>query len=386
MERLGSSYPENQNPLPQNLPADGLPAGDFQGLDRAVRENNDHVASEPLMEPNTSTLAGANINTAEDIDREELREDVISYGRIGVYALATRAAKRRADSKADSARKLTDRVEAHQRASELAQLPYTLKESPDKNFDQTRKRGETLAQFRIRTGMSQPARVQGHIPSKPNGKKIYKDEILANEVLGTEYKRAGKRLRRQRRGEALREEGVALNQEGKRLKERGDELMSSKSLSKKTRGLAAKTKGMYRSAKGKIRTSKGEIRANIASPQVSRRILETRQQRSIQGVKKNAYLAKRLGQRTRELIAQTRSDEGVNKNRGRDQRQSISASPALNPGNTRGRAYPARPSARARQNTETIVRTAHSQAPKRARTEWGRRYQEQQARNRRGVI
>lgn len=376
MERLGSSYPENQNILPQNLLADGLPAADIQGLDQVPGGSNDFAASEPFIEP----------STAGDIGREGLKEDVISYGRIGVYALATRVAERRVGSKADSARELTDRVEAHQRASELAQLPYVLKESPDKNFAQTRKRGETLVQFRERTGIDSPTRVQGHIPSKPNGKKIYKDEILANEVLGAEYKRAGKRLQRQRRGEAIREEGVALNQEGKRLKERGDELMSSKSLSKKTRGLAVKTKGMYRSAKGKIRTSKGEIRANIASPQVSRSILETRQQRSIQGVKKNAYLAKRLGQRTRELIAQTRSDEGVNKNRGRDQRGSISVSPALNPKNTRTHAYPARPSAQARQNTETIVRTARSQAPKRARTERGRKYQEQQEINRRGVV
>lgn len=50
------------------------------------------------------------------------------------------------------------------------------------------------------------------------------------------------------------------------------------------------------------------------------------------------------------------------------------------------RNYPARPSARGRQNTKTIVRTAHNQAPRQARTERGRRYQEQQAINRRGVV
>ncbi len=67
-------------------------------------------------------------------------------------------------------------------------------------------------------------------------------------------------------------------------------------------------------------------------------------------------------------------------------RQTEESESARNTPQRSDRNYPPRPSARARQGSETIVRTVRDRTPRPARTERGRRYQEQQARNRRGIV
>lgn len=366
MEKLGSVDLENQKPLTRNLTIGHTPPIDNEELDRILKVGNDTTPPEMSTKPNPDLVPASGNGEKSDSDKEALREEIISYGRIGIYALAKRVTESRIERKASKAEHLTEKVAAHARASELASLPYIRIGEDGTHYSHTRKRGETYTQFRTRTGLKNPTWVQGERAQKPNGKQIYKKEIEPNETLNKEYRRAGKRLRRHRKADLIQQKGVNLHEESKNIKARGKNLRSSRSLINKTRGVGLGIKGRYRFLQGKYHTTKGEILSNMFSPEPSRRRLEVRQERSIDGLKRQALRAKALNEHMGKLVHELHPPDTKPKDTPRQQ-----------PSTEKN--YPPRPS---RQNAVPVDRARS----RKARTEWGKKWQEQQEVNRKGVI
>lgn len=346
METSGSLRPVNQNLSLESHPEPGTLdlVGDASGIDHPAGASvNEGISASSIDNP---AIANDSL--------EVIASDAVSYGQIGIYSIATRVMQRRRDSAALQAKRLS-------RSTELAEIPYARYREFRADDPEVRRRGETLAEYRHRTGNDAPSSVQGEIPTVLDAgtKQRIKADLKTDEKLRKTYLEASKRRRRTVKAQKAADFGKTMRSSGEDLK------------------ASAKPWAIHKKIKGSARKIKGGLVVRAANRSERRNDNTRVQAEAIEKLKGRAYKTRRLGEKTHQLIEQLRSRE-QNARANFNQTGAITpppSEPSLEP----ARNYPSRPS---RQHVEPADRAR----TRRARTEWGKKWQEQQARNRAGVV
>jgi len=240
-------------------------------------------------------------DVAGEANNEPLKGGIITYGKLTFLALRRRLAQRRIDRTAKQASLTVKRQDVLDRAEELARLPYSRLEEPDEGFTHTRKIGETLGAFRARTGQTTPTKTQSHIPPKPAGKKIFREEILPNEAMHQEYRLATTRFQRGRKGSVIQEKGSSIRDEGSDLRASGSDNLHTTAIPRIVKGIFQKTKGGSRSISGRILERKGRKQISKSSSTKHRERLESQRKLFVNKLKEDAYRKVYINQRIQSL-------------------------------------------------------------------------------------
>jgi len=308
METLGSPDPD-ENPPSEVMPEeeDLFSPGEYHDpdLNPLIRPlDPDDTPVPPTQVPNDSDASNEHIeqdDVADETTNETFKGGIIIYSKLTFLALRRRLAQRRIDRASEQARLAVEHQDVLDRAEDLARLPYSRLEEPDEGFTHTRKIGETLGAFRARTGQITPTRIQSRIPPEPNGKKIFKEEILPNKAMRQEYGLATTRLRKRRRGSVVRIKGSDIHGEGVDLRASGSENLHSTSIPRIVKGVSQKVKGGFRSVRGMVLERKGVKQMSKASSIKHRERLERQRKLFVGKLKESAYREVLLSQRIRSL-------------------------------------------------------------------------------------